>query len=104
MHSYTSQVVANYLGATDEFKLVRGKPITWPGGAPPADMPRCGYRGDAAVCEETEADGSNVFILVVVLVALVLLVVVGGVVSGVLVYRKVSFLKKIEHSFTLRLM
>lgn len=46
----TFHIVANYYGARQKYEPVPGSPIHWPGGRPPPDVPKCGFRGDDPAC------------------------------------------------------
>ena len=46
--------VATYFGAKQTYEIKEGTKITWPGdkNEPPADVPRCGFDGNANECKE----------------------------------------------------
>ena len=50
-------------------------------------MPRCGYQGDAEECQDRPNDESDAWILIFVLVMVTILLVVGGIVTGVVIYK-----------------
>lgn len=49
------QAFGHYSGFSLKFEPVKDKHVFWPGGRgqPPLNEPRCGYKGDAVICQKS---------------------------------------------------
>ncbi|KAK7455318.1 hypothetical protein BaRGS_00039512, partial [Batillaria attramentaria] len=82
------QIVAHYWGANPGYTPVEGRTIHWPGplNRAPPNAPRCGFTGQAPVCQEEEGIPTYQVIIVSLLAVLVM-----GLIVAFLLYRRISW-------------
>ncbi|KAI1885977.1 hypothetical protein AGOR_G00209300 [Albula goreensis] len=87
------QIVSVYNGTQKQMVLLPEKKIQWPGGAPPPDVPFCGFKNDEPVCLAKTIPMHQMVAIVVFFVLVIIMTIT------VFVYRKV----KLENELTAQL-